>query len=331
MKLIQSPRVPLPLIYLIENEMELFKIPLGIPYFIGNMDHYADYVRILEYQVLLSSARKTGLAFKWDLTLKDAGFSSHVSPDVDQSLTIKRFIKDGDKVHYSKYLSEIDYVVDVEYLKSLHVVPEFFSDLENNIKSNIVNSIMYNPFLYNKKHELMIGDVELNSQERNLIIIDISGSIPKSISKTCLLLSKTMSTSFFADLLITGSKSTLYEYENVHKLDINTIYDQNGMDNDQVYFKNLLSHHRKYNTAIVFGDEDNPSYKWSNPHNSSSGQFGASKNMTDEEGRSLNQWHIKKVLSLHKRSKTEIAGYARWFKKELVECVQKEWVKYLEE
>ena len=44
--------------------------------------------------------------------------------------------------------------------------------------------------MYNKKLEGMYGSLDLVTPDRNLIIIDISGSIPKAVSTTCLILSK---------------------------------------------------------------------------------------------------------------------------------------------
>ena len=338
MKLIQSLRVPLPIIYLLESTEELFKIPLGIPYIVGDKSHYNDYVKLLEYQILLSSARKTGFSFRWNRLLEENGFRlpKRETNDISVRASLDNDSHENPSYNVNAYLAKIDYIVDIEYLKSLHIIPEFFSDIENNIKSNLVNSIMYNPYLYNKKLDLFIGEAELNNQERNLITIDISGSIPKTVSKTILLLAKTMSVSFFADLLITGSKSTLYEYEKVHTLDINKIYDENGTDNDQIWFKRLLSQSRKYNTVIVFGDNDNPCTGWNNSFNNKGGRDNpfndSSRYMSVEEGINLNQWDVKKVLSLHTCNQTSdnVAGYARWFKKDLIEVIKKEWVKYLD-
>lgn len=94
--------------------------------------------------------------------------------------------------------------------------------------------------MYNKKLDGMYGEIDLVSN-RNLIIIDISGSIPKAISSTILVLCKNLAENFYADILITGSKSTLYYYENLHELILKPFYKENGIDNDQVWFRKLVS------------------------------------------------------------------------------------------
>ena len=98
-----------------------------------------------------------------------------------------------------------------------------------------------------------------------------------------------MAESFYADLLITGSKSTLYPYENLHELNVTTIYEENGMDNDQIYFKNLVTTDAKnYKTAIIFGDNHHPGYTWSNIYNRNS------KTISDEDGKKMCKWNIDK-------------------------------------
>jgi hypothetical protein len=169
----------------------------------------------------------------------------------------------------------------------------------------------------------MYGSLDLVSPDKNLIIIDISGSIPKAVSTTCLALSKSLAETFYADLLITGSKSTLYAYENLYELDVTTIYDENEMDNDQVWFKKLLtSDIKNYKTAIVFGDNHHPGFKWSNTYN-----VGTIP-ISDEDGKKMCKWKVDKIISFHTTSHNQIAGYARWFDTKDVEYI-KDWVKYL--
>jgi hypothetical protein len=183
--------------------------------------------------------------------------------------------------------------------------------------------------MYNKKLEGMYGALDLVSPDRNVIIIDISGSIPKAVSSTCLALAKNLAETFYADILITGSKSTLYLYENMSDLNIDTIYEENGMDNDQVYFRKLLtSERRKYKTAIVFGDNHNPGWAWGNSYNRGCGSISR------EDGQAMCEWEIGKVISFHTSNKStsrydsEIAGYAEWFTPEETEHID-DWVKYL--
>ena len=151
----------------------------------------------------------------------------------------------------------------------------------------------------------------------------ISGSIPKAVSSTCLTLAKNLSESFYADLLITGSKSTLYNYEELYKLDVQKVYTENEMDNDQVWFKKLVSSSEKvYKTAIVFGDNHSPSYPWKNSFNKNT------REISREGGKKLCKWKVEKLISFHTSSHKETAGYADWFSPNEVEKI-KDWVTYL--
>ena len=177
--------------------------------------------------------------------------------------------------------------------------------------------------MYNKKLEGMYGSLDLVSPDRNLIIIDISGSIPKGVSTTCLALGKNLAESFYTDLLITGSKSTLYSYENLHELNVTTIYEQNGMDNDQVYFKKLVTSDVKhYKTCIVFGDNHHPGESWNNDYNRES------RTISNFDGKKMCKWKVDKIISFHTTSNHQLAGYSRWFDTKDVEYI-KDWVKYL--
>jgi len=221
------------------------------------------------------------------------------------------------------YIESLMYYVDIEYLKNLKIIPTWFTDIETAVKENIMNSILYNPLLYNKKLDMCSGDVELSTPEKNLIIIDISSSIPRAISKAVLLLSKTMASSFYADLLIIGSKSTLYDYTEMDKLDVTKIYDENGMDNDQIHFIKLLSTYRKYNTVINFGDSDYAGHAWKNTYNQHTREINV------EEGKKLNKWVVNQIIDFHTRDSEILSGYVRWFTCSNIEQ-KKKWVAYLQ-
>ena len=187
-----------------------------------------------------------------------------------------------------------------------------------------VNSYIYSNFINNKEvtHVNIQTHDSIGSIKKEVIlVIDISGSIPESISKAILLLSKTMSSLFYSDLLITGSKSTLYDYSAVESLDVKTVYRENGKDNDQTYFKNLVSEYRKYNTVIVFGDNHSPSMSWHNTYNK--GGY-----IERKDGKKINKWEVKKIISFHTTSSTTLAGYADWFETENIEY-KENWVRTL--
>lgn len=332
MKLLQSSKVTFPIIYLVENSKELESIPIGIPFIRGSAKNYDSFVKLLEFEILLRSAKATGLPFKWETILRENGYTglyktvarSEFSISVNQGDTGEIGFNEHESKEGGKFLEDISYQVDIEYLKNLKIIPTWFGDIEEAVKENILNSITYNPNLYNKKLDLCAGSVDLTTPDRNLIIIDISSSIPMSISKAVLLLSKTMSTQFFADVLITGSKSTLYDYTEVDSLDVEGVYRENGTDNDQVYFKKIVSEYRKYNTVIIFGDNHSPSQDWSNLYNRNT------QHIPREYGKDqINKFEVKTIFSFHTTSTDTLAGYGDWFTpSEIVH--QKNWVKYLD-
>ncbi|MFT5875738.1 MAG: hypothetical protein ACI8WT_004734 [Clostridium sp.] len=127
---------------------------------------------------------------------------------------------------------------------------------------------------------------------------------------------------------MTGSKSTLYEYDRVGELTIEKVYDENGQDNDQEYFVKLLRDtNRAYDTAIVFGDDDNPGQSWYNVYNQNTSRI------SDDKGKEICNWKVNNLISFHtsincweyKPGET-LAGYGRWFSPEKITCIE-DWVK----
>lgn len=339
MKLLKSKKFELPEIYFITDRDKIKEIPIGVPFIFGDEKSEEYLIRILEYEVLYQEAIKSGFPFNFKKILKDNGYLdlidwgySHpvymefTSEGIDELEEITDLKKIGDDTGtFKKFIRDSVAYVDIQKLKSLNVFPVWLDSLEKAIHTNIHNFAVFNNNMYNKKLEGMFGSIDLVSPSKNLIIIDISGSIPKAVSSTCLALAKNLADSFYADILITGSKSTLYTYENLPELNIETIYDENGMDNDQVYFRKLVtSDKRSYKTLIVFGDNHSPCDSWRNEFNKNT------KVISRENGKKLCKWKIEKLISFHttNRSNPPIAGYADWFEPKEVEHISG-WVKYL--
>jgi len=339
MELLTSEKLTLPQVYFISDRSKIKEIPIGVPFIYGDYSIKKNIVRILEYEVLFQSAVKTGFPFKFKEILKEQGYDDlytfhYTHPayfDVIKSdedyfkLESLDLIKSKEEIDYSlqKFIRDSSAYVDIKKIKELNVFPVWMDDVEQSLTENIHNFALFNPNMYNKKLEGMYGAIELTSPSRNLIIIDISGSIPKAVSSTCLTLAKFMGETFYADILITGSKSTLYFYENLSTLNVEKMYYENGTDNDQIWFKELLSSDvKKYKTVIVFGDNHHPGAKWSNEFNRNA------KNITDKDGKKLCKWKVDNIISFHTSSSKELAGYARWFTTDNIKNI-KNWVKYL--
>lgn len=344
MKLLESKRgLKLPKIFFITDKEDLVKIPIGVPYIYGNAEDEEMIVTLLEYQILWESAQKTGLPFNFKKLLEDNGFSLRgFSYEITEIFVNKaksddgwdEIVKVGESPKSSSYETETlkDYLkdsscyVDITKLHELKIIPVWLVDnIEEAVKINIANFITYNPYMYNKKLDGCYGDITLVDPPRNLFVIDISGSIPKAVSSTTLALARHLSESFYADILITGSKSTLYTYENIHTLNVNTIYTENGMDNDQMWFKELVSsEYRVYNNVFCFGDNHNPGQTWSNAFNR------GTKDIRTDDGKKLCKWKVNNLVCFHTTHHNEIPGYATWLDVEEGNITHvKDWVKYL--
>jgi len=334
MEILQSKKIKLPDLYYIENREDIKDLPIGVPFIYGDSITKSKIIRLLEYEVLYKAAIKSGYPFNFKNILRDKGYNNLISFDYGDSIhmeyssevsagvdyDIDSITKEDSKGMFESFVEDSAAYVDLDKLKDLNVFPVWLEKIEDAVSTNLHNFAMFNQNMYNKKLDGMYGELELISPNKNLLIIDISGSIPRAVSSTCLTLAKSLAETFYSDLIITGSISTLYAYEDLHKLDVNTIYETNGQNNDQVYFKELLtSDERHYKTAIVFGDNDSPCYNW--------GQSGA-KTISIEEGKEICKWKIDKLISFHTKGTKHIAAYADWFTPTETEKIE-DWVKYL--
>lgn len=331
-KLIQSKRLKIPIVFLIENDEDLKELPLGMPFIRASIRDYDKCVQMLEWEVLWQSAIASGLKFNWEKILKDNGFKTwkygiafsdegdlYAEGDLSQGDIENEF--EGTSIDCSEFINDISYKVDIDVLKDLKLLPVWYNDIESAVRENIENTMIFNPTLYTKKLGMPLGNFEHNPIQKSVIIIDISNSIPRSISSTCLTISKTLSEQFYADILITGLKSTLYEYGTLDNITTEEMFEENGGGNEQVYFRKLLEQPRKYSTAIVFGDNHQPGSRWGN------GSIDISEKQGKEE---ICKWEVNKIISFHTTSEKAIAGYGRWFdvKKENITHI-KDWVKDL--
>lgn len=337
MELLNSKKFRLPTLYFISDRDEIKELPVGVPFIYGDEKDKKHIIRILEYEILYQKAIKSGYPFDFKGLLNDAGYEgledcdyyfpaymNFVSEgsDYDIDITSNNILVDSNTTSsksFDKYIRDSAAYVDVQKLKNLNVFPIWLSEnIEKAIQTNIHNFAVFNPNMYNKKLDGMYGSVELSSPNKNLIIIDISSSIPKAVSSTCLTLSKNLAETFYADLLITGSKSILYSYEEIYKLNINSIYDVNGMNNEAKMFRKLLFGEAKhYKTAIVFGDNHSPCGSW-----------GESGSISREEAQKQCKWKVDKLISFHTENTNHIAGYADFFTPIEEERINN-WVKYL--
>ena len=78
-KLIQSERFKLPIVYFVENNEDLSLIPLGIPFIKTEIRNYDNCVRMLEYEVLWEIMKRSKFKLDWRALLKENNFSYNES------------------------------------------------------------------------------------------------------------------------------------------------------------------------------------------------------------------------------------------------------------
>lgn len=157
------------------------------------------------------------------------------------------------------YLGDLSSQVNLEVLQELKLMPSFIGDIMDCIKKNVIAGTLWSDG-YNKKKGACVGNYDRAGQLKNLIIVDISHSIPIGIAATMLCLIDTLRTQVCADLIITGGKSRFYPYGS----DLPTAQGiRNTIPRSQecVEFYAILKKHIRgnhYGHVISFGDDDCP-------------------------------------------------------------------------
>jgi hypothetical protein len=148
--------------------------------------------------------------------------------------------------------------VDIDELQRLELLPEFVGDIADKIRRNIGHAAWRDG--WNKKLSLSNGSYDCGSnQAMNIMILDLSSSIPGGVATTMAGLIDTLRTQANADLILTASTSHwIPAGEEIPKGLMERII---GSGNETYEFWNILQHHvagRKVGNVVVFGDNDSP-------------------------------------------------------------------------
>lgn len=212
-----------------------------------------------------------------------------------------------DKVPIDVYIGDLSSSVDIEVLMKLGMLPTFLGDITDCIRTNISNSMMWTEG-YTKKLGATLGNFNRKQQLPNLIILDISNSIPDGIAATMVTLIETLRSQCEADLIITSARSGYYPAHS-ELPSPQTIFDYYGRSNEGAEFMAILEQYiagREFGHVISFGDNDNPStvIKWS--HNTHK-EFAP--NLMDTKIHAIHHYHVGKWTKPGSKLST---GYARW-------------------
>ena len=164
-----------------------------------------------------------------------------------------------EKMKLEDYIGDLTSSVNIDVLQKLNLLPKFLGDIVDCIKVNLSNNMRWMDG-YNKKLGVPLGRFGSSKCLPNLIILDISGSIPRGISATMLTLIDTMRTQLDADLIITSDRSVFYSRESELPKP-QTLRNYFGFGNEAAEFYAILKKHvfgREWGHVISFGDNDSP-------------------------------------------------------------------------
>ena len=159
------------------------------------------------------------------------------------------------------YVGDVSSQVNLDVLQRLRLMPAFIGDILDCVRLNVGNG-MYWSEGYNKRLGLPVGRYNASGQLPNLIILDVSGSIPRGISATMISLVDTLRSQLTADLIITSDHSRFYAMGE-ELPDPQRIRDMFGYGNEAHDFFEILDtkvRGRHYGHVISFGDNDTPTY-----------------------------------------------------------------------
>jgi hypothetical protein len=176
----------------------------------------------------------------------------------ERSFTGDAEVGSQEMLSISEYLDDASCYINLESLQRLELLPSFLGDIVDNVKKNLVAPLHWREG-WNKKKRCCLGNYHGEHQLPNLIIIDVSSSIPRGISATMLVLADTLRSQIQADLIITGGISLYFKYgEELPTPD--EIRRRVPAFNESQFFRKIVKGklHKQYGHIISFGDQDDP-------------------------------------------------------------------------
>jgi hypothetical protein len=194
--------------------------------------------------------------------------------------------------------------VNAEKLMQLKLLPAFAGELADNITLDLSNYAFLEG--YDKKRNLCSGGWKEAPAPKNLIIIDVSGSIPIGIADMMLYLAGTMAYRLQADVIVTGAESYFYPYEKAIALDPVATRQKIGRSNETEMFTAIMINHvvgHTYSNVVSFGDQDS----WYGAIDSIPSRF-----TNKMEKHKVNQTKIGRVYHFHTQVRNQATGYGAW-------------------
>lgn len=172
--------------------------------------------------------------------------------------TEDRFIEGGMEAVVHEPLDafiDLDNVVDIDVLQQLCLLPKWMDNVVDSIRRNLESYCWVEGF--DKKHQIFDGYWDSDEELPNLLIIDVSGSIPFGISRTMLTLADMLRRDCNADLIVTGATSMFWSREE-ELPSPQWIRTHIARSNENWQFYRILRDdcERRYGNVISFGDND---------------------------------------------------------------------------
>lgn len=226
-----------PKIAIVESPKD--RIVEGMPYIVANYEEE----RLLLFRVLIPELEKSYPQFNWKRIYAEQAGSWQLDSANDMLMDLSM---------------DFGSSIDLNALMELKMLPKFFGEIEDVVRTNVTNSYYWEDG-YNKKTGLCTGQLLPAGEKKNLIILDISASIPDGLSAGLLTMLKTMTEVAHADAIITGGTSYFYTNTELRSLDIHEVREKIPKSNEFRMFNYILEHRNmNYENVIAFGDSDSP-------------------------------------------------------------------------
>lgn len=196
-----------------------------------------------------------------------------------------------DRLAIEDYVGDLSSCVDIDALQKLGLLPAFVGDVTDCIKKNLSQSMRWTEG-YTKKLGYPLGKFNCKAELPNLLIIDVSASIPDGIAATMLTLADTLRSQCNAELIITSRRSGYYPVGSELPKP-QTLRDYYGRSNESAEFFAILEKYvagREFGHVISFGDNDCPgsitkAYDWHTNRN-------VSVAMTNTKVHMVHHYHV---------------------------------------
>ena len=150
----------------------------------------------------------------------------------------------------------------IEALQDLKLLPEYVSEVADAIKTNVMNMNWCDG--WSRKLEAHLGEYQGCDKARNLIIVDVSGSIPAKFSLVMCKLIDSIRSRCDADLIIHSDVAWFFPMEEPLPPERKLLSAVGGCNESEQFFQILKEHvlGRHWGNVIVFGDWDSPFHSW---------------------------------------------------------------------